>query len=157
MSSQLIAAFDIARVAHANQKDKSGNPYIAHPVRVALACFPNHDAMVVALLHDVIEDTDYTLTEIYTCMKFGSHICEAIHAITKCDDEDQETYLARVKTNALATQVKLADIEDNLDPRRLMQLPEKVQARLVKKYHAAQQYLAVAPRKEAQPPPPPKA
>lgn len=136
--SRLGHAFEIAFAAHWGQKDKSGQPYIAHVVRVASRVAPE-DAQVVALLHDVVEDTKVSLSTIRT--EFGPMIAEAVDAISKRDGEDQEGYLDRVAANPLAKAVKIADLNDNSDPVRLAQLDQLTQARLSQKYAAARKRL----------------
>lgn len=136
--NRLGRAFEIAFKAHWGQKDKSGQPYIAHVVRVASRVAPE-DAQIVALLHDVVEDTAVTLDTLRS--EFGPMIAQAVDAITKRDGEDQDTYLDRVAANPLAKAVKIADLGDNSDPVRMAQLDQLTQARLAKKYAAARERL----------------
>jgi len=104
-------ALDIATWAHEGQIDKSGNPYIEHPKAVA-DMVEGDAAKMVALLHDVIEDTCWSMTDLRKA-GFCNRVLDAVDAITKRDDETHDAYLGRVKTNELALVVKLADIAHN--------------------------------------------
>lgn len=132
------AAFELALTAHAGQVDKAGAPYIGHVARVAARVpeGPDSDAArVVALLHDVVEDTDVTLAEVEA--QFGADIAQAVEALTRRKSEPGEAYYARVRNNPLALIVKRADIADNADPARLSLLPEETRDRLTRKYATA--------------------
>jgi len=132
------AAFELALTAHAGQVDKAGAPYIGHVARVAarVADGPEDEAArVVALLHDVVEDTKVTLAEVEA--QFGAEIAQAVDALTRRKSEPGESYYARVRANALALVVKRADIDDNADPARLSLLPEETRNRLSRKYATA--------------------
>jgi len=124
-------ALDLAMQAHAGQTDKAGQPYINHVLRVALA---QTDPLrtVVALLHDVVEDTDLTLGQIVK--EFGHDVADAVHAITKQKGETYKEYISRVRMNAVALDVKMADVLDNGNNARLGLLSESEQRRLRKKY-----------------------
>lgn len=128
-----IAAYAqaIARAAHEGQVDKAGQAYIAHPARLA-AAVRGDDAVAVAWLHDVVEDTAVTLSDLETL--FPPEIVAAVDAITRRDGETPEEYYARIRTTPLAVTVKLADIADNADPARLALLDEKTRNRLTRKY-----------------------
>lgn len=108
-------AIKIATKAHKGQKDKSGKIYILHPLAVAKS-FDSNDEKIVAILHDVVEDTDYTLK--YLSDFFSDKIINAIDAITRREGEKYFNYIKRVKLNSLATKVKIADIEHNKSPDR---------------------------------------
>ena len=136
---RLGRAFEIAFQAHWGQTDKSGQPYMAHVVRVASRVAPD-DAQIVALLHDTVEDTDVTLDEVQA--EFGPMIAAAVDAITKRTGETNEAYLDRVAANPLARAVKMADLNDNSDPVRMAQLDRATQERLTKKYTFARSRLA---------------
>lgn len=106
-------ALDIATRAHAGQVDKGGRAYIEHPVRVAERVKVYGDeAVVVALLHDVVEDTSVTLKHLYEA-GFNDCVLAAVAAITKDPEESYDAYIGRVKQNRLATLVKIADLTDN--------------------------------------------
>lgn len=137
--SRLGDAFEMAFKAHWGQTDKSGQPYMAHVVRVASRVAPE-DAQIVALLHDVVEDTPVTLDQVQDA--FGPMIAKAVDAITKRKGEANDTYLDRVAANPLARAVKIADLNDNSDPVRMAQLDKATQERLERKYTHAQSRLA---------------
>ena len=103
-------AFDIALHAHMGQKDKQGQPYIFHPVAVANQ-FTDEDRQVVALLHDVVEDTDITLKTL--SLSFPAHIVNAVDAITHRKGESNDDYILRCAKDAMATDVKRKDIAHN--------------------------------------------
>lgn len=110
-------ALEIAVKAHSGQLDKGGNPYIFHPIRVALNC-QTEEEKIVALLHDVIEDTDTSIEQL-EAEGFGKEILEAIAHLTKKEGEDYMSFIKRVATNRVATNVKLQDLADNMDTSRL--------------------------------------
>lgn len=128
-------AIQVARRAHEGQLDKSGRPYIAHPLRVMGALRDEHERMA-AVLHDVIEDTQVTLADL-TDAGCPAPVLEAVAAISKQPGEDQETYLTRVAANPIALAVKRADIADNMSPDRLSRLDKDTQERLRAKYASA--------------------
>ncbi|MDY3033504.1 MAG: HD domain-containing protein [Odoribacter sp.] len=113
----LDKALEIAYKAHAGQLDKGGNPYILHPLRVALHCRTEEEKMV-ALLHDVLEDTAVTLEDLER-EGFPEEVLEAVEYLTKKDGEDYQTFIKRVSHRTLAIRVKLRDLEDNMDESRL--------------------------------------
>lgn len=110
-------ALQIAHEAHAGQKDKAGNDYISHPIRVAQRCKSN-DAKIVALLHDTIEDTSITPTALRN-YGFSDKIIEAILSVTRKEDETYAEFIERAAQNHIGKEVKIADLEDNMDLRRL--------------------------------------
>lgn len=127
-------ALQIALKAHTGQIDKCGQPYILHPLRVMARC-QSEKARLVAILHDVIEDSDMTLAELRD-RGFNDEIINAVDAISRRDDEDYFDYIERVKHNALAVEVKIADLQDNMDPFRLSDYTPRVMDRL-KRYRQA--------------------
>jgi (p)ppGpp synthase/HD superfamily hydrolase len=96
---------------HAGKKRRNGNPYIIHPIRVSQEVKSDTEK-VIALLHDVLEDSDATPKEIEDL--FGTEIAAAVCILTHCKEEDYARYIERIKTNPMATTVKIADIADNL-------------------------------------------
>jgi len=104
-------ALEIATKAHEGQLDKSGVAYIHHPIGVA-ELVEGDDAKIVALLHDVIEDTALTMEDLRQA-DFSEEVLAAVQVITKVKGECNDAYIARVKENPLALRVKLADIEHN--------------------------------------------
>jgi (p)ppGpp synthase/HD superfamily hydrolase len=128
-------AIQVARRAHEGQLDKSGRPYIGHPLRVMGALRNEHERMA-AVLHDVVEDTTVTLEDL-TEAGCPAPVLAALAAISKQPGEAQESYLARVASNPIALAVKRADIEDNMSPDRMARLDKETQERLRAKYTSA--------------------
>lgn len=129
----------IAREKHRTQRDKNGDPYILHPMRVA-ASLHTQDQKIVAILHDVLEDTDTTAEELLACGATQEQL-QALLLLTHAKEEPYLTYLARVKHNPLALAVKLADLADNSNPERLAKLPVQMAERLRLKYETAYSFL----------------
>lgn len=141
----LNRAIEIAARAHTGQKRfGNGESYILHPLRVMMS-LNDIDEKIVAVLHDVVEDTNeksetnWTI-EILKEEGFHKAHLDAIEAITKVDDDEYEDYLQRVKKNKIARNVKVADIEDNMNIFSLKKVKQKDMIRL-EKYHAARLYL----------------
>ena len=132
--TSLDRALRIAVKAHENQKDRYGQPYILHPLRVMMSV-SSHEEKIVAVLHDVIEDSDLTLKDLSEA-GFSPEITAAVDAISKRDGEKYFQYINRVGANQLARSVKLADLTDNMDLKRIDKLSEKDQKRLAR-YHKA--------------------
>ena len=134
----LEKALKVATKAHSGQTDKAGAAYIFHPIRVSCRCFTNEEK-IVALLHDTIEDTD--VTEDYLLSEgFPRNIVDAILSVTRNEDESYDDFIKRCRLNPIGRQVKLHDLEDNMDISRLPQVTEKDLARL-NKYIEAYKYL----------------
>ena len=128
-------ALELATRAHAGQTDKVGRPYIEHPVRVA-GRLDDPDAQVVALLHDVLEDTDVDEAELVALGVTDPQL-EAIRTLTHHDDVDNDTYWQSVRAVPLARLVKVADLADNCDPARVALLDPATAERLRGKYRRA--------------------
>ena len=128
----------IAAVAHEHQVDKADAAYILHPLRL-MARAQSDDERIVALLHDVVEDSDRT-SKALAEEGFPQRIVDAIGCLTNREGESYDDFISRVLTNSLAVRVKLLDIEDNMDMTRLGALTDKDIERL-RKYHAARQRL----------------
>ena len=133
----LAKAIKLCYEAHKNQVDKGGSPYYLHPIYVALN-METEEQKIVALLHDVVEDTEITVEDLKN-NGFSKKIVEAVEAITK-KNESYETYLKKVKENDLARAVKIEDIKNNMDITRLKEITEKDIAR-IEKYKKALAYL----------------
>ena len=103
--------------AHRDQTDKSGMPYVFHPFHLAEQ-MPDEATTVVALLHDVVEDTEYTLEDLAK-MGFSSDVIEAISLMTHSPNVPYMEYVAEIKANKIARIVKLADLRHNSDASRL--------------------------------------
>ena len=132
-------AMQIAIRAHMGQKDMAGRDYVMHPIRVAERC-KDPRAKIVALLHDTIEDTPVT-AEYLRGEGFPEEIILGVLSVTKRDDEEEyDDFVARAAENAIGREVKIADLEDNMDIRRLKEINDKDVERL-RKYLRAWQYL----------------
>lgn len=109
-STDVEAARSFAARVHSGQTDKAGLPYIMHPERVA-GRLTTPEAQVVGWLHDTVEDTAVTLSEIEA--RFGSETAAAVDAISRREGEAWSDYLSRVEANPIARQVKISDLIDN--------------------------------------------
>ena len=125
--------------AHAGQVDKSGLPYVHHPLHLAEQ-MSDEDTTVVALLHDVVEDTRYTLEEL-EAMDFGPDIIEAIRVMTHDDSVPYMDYVREIAGNPIARQVKLADLAHNSDLTRLDHEPTEQDMARYRKYQEARKIL----------------
>jgi (p)ppGpp synthase/HD superfamily hydrolase len=143
--SLLEKAIAIAVTAHRGQTDKSGAPYIAHPLRVMHRMESDTDR-IVAVLHDVIEDTATTAADLRRD-GFTEEILDALAHLTKRKREQYPNFVARAATNPIARRVKLADLEDNMDVRRLESVTER-DAKRLNKYLVAWRYLKALPAVE---------
>jgi (p)ppGpp synthase/HD superfamily hydrolase len=139
MERLISQALQVAARAHAQQTDKSGEPYILHPIRVAFDYgLQSVDEQVVALLHDTIEDTAVTYAEIYA--QFGVVIADGVASVSRgyinsatgdmvykpTEGYEKEVYIdfvRRAALNPIGRQVKIADLRDNLSPARMNHLP----------------------------------
>lgn len=113
----------IAEDAHDGQVDKAGDAYYFHPLSVSRMVNSNAEK-AVAWLHDVVEDTDWTLDDL-KAEGLPEYIVDAVGAITHGDDEPYGEYIARVKANPIAREVKIADLKHNLDLNRLPEVTVK--------------------------------
>jgi len=127
----LERAIVIAVAAHKGQKDRYAAPYILHPLRV-MARVQTAKEKTVALLHDVVEDTDWTFEKLRR-EGFTEEIISAVDCLTKRTEEPYEDLVRRAAGNPLARPVKIADLEDNMDLRRLAEVTDEAKTRL-KKY-----------------------
>lgn len=113
----LRLAVDLAVEAHCGQKDKAGADYIGHPLRVA-ARLNDDNEKIVAVLHDTIEDT-YVTAGYLREQGFPQEIVDGVIAVTRREGESYEDFVRRAACNPLGRAVKIADLEDNMDIRRL--------------------------------------
>lgn len=173
MSATVEDAYVLAVAMHAGQVDKAGKPYIEHPVRVAysilLASVNEGGALVphnasefvrrqvlsavsprrrdltvqVAYLHDVVEDTSVTLRALDKA-GFAPEVVAAVELLTRTKQKSSKEYYDDISQSDIALAVKLADIDDNVDERRLAKLDAATQERLRKKYATALDALAQA-------------
>jgi len=121
-------AIALAALAHHGQVDKASAPYILHPLRLLLR-METEAERIVAVLHDVVEDTPYTLDALRR-LGFPEAVVEAVDALTRREGESYEAFVARAAGNPLARRVKIADLEDNLDLSRIAAPTEKDYRRL---------------------------
>ena len=141
--STLKRAIEIATEAHQGQFDKAGKDYIGHPLRV-MEMGKTEEEKIVGVLHDVIEDTDWTFERLSE-EGFSQEIISALKCVTKLsENENYDDFIDRVKKNPLATAVKINDLTDNMDIRRLPYLSDKDVKRL-KKYLKAYKRLTGEP------------
>ncbi|WP_143305250.1 phosphohydrolase [Chitinophaga vietnamensis] len=141
----LSRAIEIAIDAHKNQVDKYGQPYIGHVFRV-MQQGRTEDEKILGVLHDVVEDSDWTF-EALAREGLAPHILEALRCVTKLsDEEDYEHFVNRTLQNRLACLVKLNDLTDNMDIKRMSIVQDKDVARLNKYLHAWQRISAALAR-----------
>lgn len=129
-------AIAIAAVAHQHQLDKANAPYILHPLRMMLRGQTELEQMV-AVLHDVVEDSDWTLDQLRT-EGFPEEVILALDCLTRRAEESYDEFIDRVLTNPLATHVKQYDLEDNMTLTRMSTLTDRDLERL-QRYHRAHQ------------------
>ncbi len=127
-------SLEIALEAYSGQYDKAGKIYILHPLRI-MSKMKTEEEMSAALLHDVIEDSRITAEDL---LKHGipENIVEAVQYLTKKNGESYDAFIERVLLNKLATKIKKADIEDNINVLRLNSVNVKDLERIAK-YHKA--------------------
>ena len=141
--STLERAIQIATEAHKGQFDKSGKDYIGHPLRV-MEMGKTEEEKIVGVLHDVIEDTEWTFDKLAE-EGFSQEVISALRCVTKLsENENYDDFIDRVKKNPLAVAVKINDLTDNMDIRRLPYLSDKDVKRL-KKYLKAYKRLTGEP------------
>lgn len=121
-TSNTRKAMNIAYNAHMGQLDKSGVPYIYHPIHLAEQ-METEEECVVALLHDTVEDTDVTFEELEK--EFSKSIVEAVKLLTHDDSTPYMEYVRKIKENPIAKRVKLADLRHNSDMTRKEEITEK--------------------------------
>ena len=134
----LERAITLAAEAHAGQTDKAGAPYILHLLRVMQAQ-NSKEAMMVGVLHDLVEDTGYTLDDLRE-QGYPSEVIAALRHVTKKDEESYTEFIKRIGRHPIARQVKVADLKDNMDMTRFESVTAKDTERL-RKYHQAHQQL----------------
>ena len=120
--------------AHKNQVDKSGMPYVFHPFHLAEQ-METEDTVITALLHDVVEDTEYTIEDIKE-MGFSENVISALQLLTHDPSVPYMDYVRKIKDNSVAKAVKLKDLAHNSDLTRLDYVDDKARKR-VKKYQRA--------------------
>ena len=129
----------LAVAAHKGQKDKSGQPYILHPLHL-MDQMDTEEEMMTAVLHDVVEDTGHTMAELRE-MGLPEVVIRAISLLTHDDEAaSYDEYVQQLKSDPMARKVKLADLRHNMDVRRLRSVGEKDAERL-EKYRRAWEFL----------------
>jgi guanosine-3',5'-bis(diphosphate) 3'-pyrophosphohydrolase len=136
--SSIEHAIQIAATAHAGQVDKAGEPYILHPIRVMLRVEGVHERMA-AVLHDVVEDTDITLSALAR-EGFPAPVVEAVAALTKHPGESRMAAAVRASGHPIALVVKLADNAENLNFGRIPNPTEKDFVRM-EEYKVVREFL----------------
>ena len=137
----LERAIEIAARFHSGQVDKAGQPYVLHPLRLMLAVRTPQERMA-AVLHDVVEDTDMTLSDLAR-EGFSQDVIAAVQALTKLPGESRIEAAHRAAANPIARVVKLADVTDNMDLSRITDPSERDFARL-KEYEQVRLVLLAA-------------
>ena len=139
--ASLEKALQIAAKAHEGQKEKAGQPYILHPLRVMMAV-EGEEAQTVAVLHDVVEDTPVTLDDLRQA-GFSEGVLAAVQCVTHRKDEPYADYVVRCKGNEVARRVKLADLGDNARLDRTILRPQRLQQDLarIRRYALSYKFL----------------
>lgn len=134
-------AIEIAARAHAGATDRQGSPYILHALSV-MAGVDSLPAKIVAVLHDVVEDTDVTLERLQA-EGFSEEIIEAVRLMTRGEEQSYADYVVALSGHELARQVKLADLHDNSRAERALLRPERLDRdlRRIARYHLSWRYL----------------
>ena len=132
--ANLEEAIEIAAQAHRGQRDRAGAPYILHPLRMMFAVQTDAERMA-AVLHDVVEDTDWTLDALRE-RGFPEQVVAAVDHLTRREGESYEAFVRRAAQDPVARRVKVADLEDNMDVRRIGTVSADDVERLTK-YHRA--------------------
>ena len=137
--ANLARAIEIASTAHRDQTRKNGDPYVLHPLRLMFQVEGDLPRMA-AVLHDVVEDTDWTLEDLKS-EGFPEELIEALDLLTHRDGVPYEEFVMQLATNEIARQVKLADLRDNIN---LLEIPELSDRGLerARKYHRFERYLS---------------
>ena len=137
----LDRAIAIAAEAHTDQKDKTGISYILHPIRLMIQ-MDSEEAMIAAVLHDVVEDSVWTLDDLRR-EGFSDEVLNAVDCLThrEGEGEDYWDYIKRAGSDPIAIKVKLADLLDNLNPNRLDKVTEEDEKRF-ERYSKAQKMLS---------------
>jgi len=139
MGMKLIKAFLLCMVKHWKQKDKAGKRYVWHPIHVMINV-KGYNEKIVALLHDIVEDTDVTIPDLKN-LKFSKEVVEAVDVISKKKDQEYFSYLKLIKDNSIAKKVKIEDLKHNSDLKRLRSISQNDIKRAIK-YKKAIDYLS---------------
>ncbi len=144
--AMLERAIALAVTTHEGQRDKAGQPYVLHPLRVMLRVAPDIEAQTVAVLHDTVEDSEkgsedrrVTFDTLHR-LGFSKAVVDAVDCLTRRHGEPYAPFIERLAVNPLAVRVKLADLADNLDVARLSHVQEADVERL-NRYIEARRFL----------------
>lgn len=135
----------LALQAHRGQVEKDGSPYLLHALRVMLRVQSEPERMA-AVLHDVVEDTATTLDDLRQ-LGYPPEVLDAVEGLTRRSEETYPEFIERAATNAIAVRVKIADLEDNMDVRRLIAFSDKDAERMRRYLVAWQRLQGAAPGK----------
>ena len=136
----LERAIEIAVEAHKGQVDKGGQPYILHPLRVMMSV-SGESEKIVAVLHDVVEDSDWTFEALFA-EGFSVEVIGALKSVTKeSEDEDYDLFIQRAMRNPSGRKVKIADLRDNLDVNRISDITD-TDVKRINKYKRALKFLS---------------
>ena len=142
-NSRIRQAFNLAKIAHEGQTDKAGVDYIYHPMMVAFQCDGNISAMIVALLHDVAEDTNLSVDELREKISLTAEEFHALNLLTHDEKIPYFDYIQNIKSDELARQVKIADLKHNSDLSRIpAELRTEKDFSRVEKYNQALKILS---------------
>ena len=126
--SQIEKALKLAYEKHNGQLDKGGNPYVLHPITVALTSTINYveEGVCVALLHDIVEDTDVTFEDLKE-LGFNDVVIKNLKLLTRKDNENYFDYIKNIRDSGeyIAYCTKVADLEHNMDLSRLKEVTDK--------------------------------
>jgi (p)ppGpp synthase/HD superfamily hydrolase len=134
----LDKALKFAMEKHEGQFDKAGEKYILHPLHVALQMHTEEEK-IIALLHDVLEDTDATEEDLRD-LGLSEETIGHIKVLTRAEDMTYNDYIENISKDKVAKKIKLKDLEHNMDTSRLKGDKEKTE-RLMKRYESAYKYL----------------
>lgn len=130
MKPTLEDAIRLAVEAHYGQRDRNGQPYILHPLRMMFRLETDTER-IVGVLHDVIEDTSYTEDDLRQT-GYSEEILQALNCVTRREGEPYEEFVLRARANPIGRRVKLADTEDNMDLRRMDEITPQDMERLAR-------------------------
>lgn len=140
MNDQFDKALQVASKAHSGRKDKGGKSYILHPIRIAMRLrTDDEELMAIAIMHDVVEDSDYTFIDLEN-LGFSARVIAALKLLTHYKGQSYDEYIEGMSNNIDALKVKREDLRDNSDITRLKGVSEKDIKRM-EKYQRA--YLKV--------------
>ncbi len=138
--NKLALAISITAKAFEEKLDKAGQPYILHCLRVMNATKGDECTKCASVMHDLVEDTDYTFEQL-TKLGFSDKTIGLLHLVTHQKNTDYMEYIKAIAVSDEATEIKLADLRDNSDITRLKGLGKKDLDR-IEKYHRAYLYLS---------------